>query len=142
MLTADSPKWYGEYSTLTPLLHIPNVPARANASRVVALNDYLQGSAPQKQSCRYGAGHLKSTKNQHKNNLRKLTTTTTSLRRYGFIEVLRRHSSLILCFLIFNQNNISGDSKISNYPCMMVFKDTFAKPDYFCMYYVSIMNYP
>ena len=79
----------------------------------------------------YGAGHLKSTKNLHKNNLRKFSATTTSLRRYDFIEFLRRHSSLILCFLILNQSNISGDSKISNYPCMMVFEDTFAKPHYF-----------
>ena len=77
----------------------------------------------------YGAGRLKPTKNQYKNNFRTFSTTTTS----GLIEVLRIHSCLILCFLIFDQGSISGDSKISNYPCRVVFEVTFAKPHHLCV---------
>jgi len=52
---------------------------------------------------------------------RKFSTTTTSLERYGSIEVVRIHPSLIPYFGIFNQNNISRDSRISNHPYLAVF---------------------
>ena len=86
----------------------------------------------------YDAGLLKSTKNQHKNNSQQFSTTATSLRGYGLVEVTRRHSP-ILCFLIFNQSNISGDSKISNYIWMVIFEANFgfAKPSIYA-YYISI----
>jgi len=61
----------------------------------------IMGVARLLSSPEYGAGHLKSTENQHKNNSRNFsTTTTTFLGRYGFIEALGRYLSLILCYLI------------------------------------------
>jgi len=60
--------------------------------------------------------------------------------------VLHRSAHKVLLpnsiFLILNQSNISGDSKILNYPCMLVFEDTLAKRPLFCVYYISKMNYP
>jgi len=63
-----------------------------------------------------GAGHLKSTKRQHKNNSSKIPTTPTSLGD-GFDW---RHSSLVLCFSFFNESNIRGDIKIPNYPRVVI----------------------
>jgi len=79
------------------------------------------------------AGHLKSVGSWHKDNSGKVLTTTTSLRRYGFIEVFRKHSSLILCFPIFNQSNIGEDSKILNYSGIVIFEVSFAKPYFWCV---------
>jgi len=85
------------------------------------------------QDYKHDAGHLKSVGSWHKDNSQKVLTTTTSLRRYGLIEVFRKHSSLILCFPIFNQSNIGEDSKILNYSGMVIFEVTFAKPCFWCV---------
>jgi len=42
---------------------------------------------------------------------------TTSVGRCGLSEVPRMDAGLVLCFLVFGDNNIRGDGKISD-PCM------------------------
>jgi len=63
----------------------------------------------------YGAGHLKSTSGQPNNNFWRFPVGTAFLKRFCFVEVLGRHSSLVLRFLVFTRGKFCGDGKIWGY---------------------------